>query len=218
MARRHLFTDEAGDFAFNPGPKASRYFIVCSVTMEDCSIGESLLRLRRELEWAEMPLGDAFHASTDKQAVRDEVFKVLADERFRIDATILEKSKAQPHIRASSAVFYQYAWFYHFKGFGRTIAPPGTELHLTTASIGTKKNQAAYTTAVNNVVQQVIPNVKWVTTFTKAASDPCLQVADYCTWAIQRKWERNDPRSYDLIKHRIFSEFDLWRFGDTHYY
>jgi hypothetical protein len=27
-------------------------------------------------------------------------------------------------------------------------------------------------------------------------SDPCLQVADYCTWAIQRKWERGDERSH----------------------
>jgi len=49
-------------------------------------------------------------------------------------------------------------------------------------------------------------------------SDPCLQVADYCVWAIQRKWERDDSRSYDLIKDKIESEFDVWSIGSTHYY
>jgi hypothetical protein len=46
-----------------------------------------------------------------------------------------------------------------------------------------------------------------------SASDPCLWVADYCTWAIQRKWERGDTRSDDLIKDRIRSEFDIWERG-----
>jgi hypothetical protein len=49
-------------------------------------------------------------------------------------------------------------------------------------------------------------------------SDPCLQVADYCTWAIQRKWERNDNRSYDLISGKLESEYDVWAIGRTYHY
>ena len=49
-------------------------------------------------------------------------------------------------------------------------------------------------------------------------SDPCLQIADYCTWAIQRKWEGNDPRSHVLIADKIRSEFDVWQRGTTYYY
>jgi hypothetical protein len=37
-------------------------------------------------------------------------------------------------------------------------------------------------------------------------SEPCLVVADYCTWAIQRKWERDDQRSHELIAGKIASE------------
>ena len=51
-----------------------------------------------------------------------------------------------------------------------------------------------------------------------AASDPCLQVADYCCWAIGRKWERGDTRSYDLIATKIQSEFDLFRRGAARHY
>ena len=40
-------------------------------------------------------------------------------------------------------------------------------------------------------------------------SEPCLVVADYCTWAIQRKWERNDSRSQVLLADKIASETEI---------
>lgn len=123
----------------------------------------------------------------DKQEVRDRVFEAISSEQFRIDATVLEKSKAQPQVVATKERFYQYAWFYHFKHIAPIIIQDARELHMTTVSIGTKKGRAIYTNAVNNVVQQVLSDVCRVTTFAQAATDPCLQLVDYCTWAIQRK-------------------------------
>jgi hypothetical protein len=40
-------------------------------------------------------------------------------------------------------------------------------------------------------------------------SEPCLVVADYCTWAIQRKWERHDARSQSLLHDKIASETEI---------
>jgi hypothetical protein len=218
MPRKFIFTDEAGDFAFKRGPNISRYFIVCSVTLDTCDVGEVLLRLRRQLAWERAPVGDYFHATEDKQATRDRVFEAIRREPFRVDATILEKSKAQPHISADDTTFYKYAWWYHFKHIGPQIAHRADELHITTATLGTKKRQAIYTAAVNDVIQQVLKRTAWVTTFTPAGCDPCLQIADYCTWAIQKKWERGDERSYALIQARIATEYNLWRRGTRHYY
>jgi hypothetical protein len=45
-----------------------------------------------------------------------------------------------------------------------------------------------------------------------------LQVADYCAWAIMRKWERGDTRSYDMIKDRVTYEYDVWEKGTDHHY
>jgi hypothetical protein len=45
-----------------------------------------------------------------------------------------------------------------------------------------------------------------------------LQIADYLTWAVYRKWDRNDSRSYDLIRKFVQSEFDIFRTGTTYYY
>lgn len=231
MSRLYLFADEAGDFEFSRKANASRYFVVCTISLEKCDVGHALLNLRRELAWRKAPLGDYFHATTDKQPIRDDVFKAICGHDFYIQATIMEKSKAQSHVRATKERFYQYGWLYHLRhGVRRLLEPsfledlglaepkPTPELLVTAASVGTKKGQRLFTNAVNDVAQQTMRGHKWVTSFCPSAADPCLQVTDYCTWAIQRKWERGDTRAYDLIKDRITYEFDLWQRGDLHYY
>ena len=69
-----------------------------------------------------------------------------------------------------------------------------------------------------DVMQQTINHQIWATAFPRAMAEPCLQVADYCAWAIQRKWERNDTRSYDKIRNKIRREYDLFERGSRHYY
>ena len=217
MARHFIFADEAGDFTFSRGPNISRYFIVCTVTMPSCEIAHDLLSLRRELVWKKMPVRDFFHATVDK-AVRDAVYEAIRGHKFKVQATIMEKSKARRHVRETKHRFYQYGWLYHFR---HSLAPHIShedEYLITAASVATRKGQAVFTSAVNDVVQQHLSRDNWRTDFWPCAHDPCLQVADYCTWAVQRKWERGDEKSYALIKDRLTYEFDLWSRGTNHTY
>lgn len=177
-----------------------------------------MLALRRDMAWRGLPVGEQLHATADKNDVRREVFSLLSGQDFRIDVTILEKSKAQPHTRKSPDTFYKYAWFYHFKHVGPALLAGVTEAHIFAAALGTKKGQAVYTAAVNDVIQQIVQRQQWATSFPRAAAEPCLQIADYCAWAIQRKWERGDTWAYDLISNKIKTEYDLWRMGAKHYY
>jgi hypothetical protein len=217
--RKYLFADESGDFEFSNKHNVSRFYIICTVTCSACDIGTRLLDLRRQLAWDKQPLGEYFHACEDKQVVRDRVFALLRDQDFQIDATIMEKRKAQPQVRATNASFYKYGWYYHFRSIAkRVFHQPTAELLITAASVGTRKQQAIFTSTVNDVVQQVATGNRWSTYFCPSAADPCLQVADYCAWAIQKKWERNDFRSYDLIRHKIRREYDLWSHGTKTYY
>lgn len=217
--RKFLFADEAGDFEFKDKPNVSRYFIICTVACDGCDYAHALMDLRRELAWRKAPLGDYFHACEDKQEVRNAVFDAISRFDIRVDATILEKRKAQPQTRSSAPCFYQYGWYYHLKHVAAALlGAPANELMVTAASVGTRRSQAAFTTTVNNVVQQTARRTTWATYFCPSAADPCLQVADYCAWAIQRKWERSDLRSYDRIRSKIRSEYDLWARGSRYYY
>jgi len=114
MARVHVFADEAGDFTFLRQRGASTYFIIGTVTMADCSAGEELLALRRELAWRGTVL-EGFHATNDRQWVRDQVYDLISRSDIRIDVTILDKSKRHSHVRADPVYFYKTALYQHFK-------------------------------------------------------------------------------------------------------
>lgn len=216
MADRYVFADEAGNFDFSRGHGASRYFILCTVASHHCEAGDALLALRRDLGWRGLHLDQVFHATEDPQAVRDEVFALLADMDCWIDATVLEKCKAQPHLR-DEAQLYKMAWYLHFKYLARQM-DSSDRLFVAASSLGTKKARGALHTAVDDVVRQLSPCRSHRVAFWPANSDPCLQVADYCTWAVQRKWEKADDRSHILIAPKIRSEFDVWQLGRVNYY
>lgn len=220
--RRFVFADEAGCFEFRRGQNVSRYFIVCAIALPSCDIGLDLLRLRRDLLWDGVQLPDGyFHATKDSQLVRDKVFEVLNAHNFEVYAQVLEKSKAQAQIRESKHRFYKHAWYYLFRStMHRIVTNLEDQLMVTAASVGVKKERADFSDAVRDVIKQTqrLDAGSWRTAFVASAADPCLQAADYCTWAIQRKWERGDTRSYDLISHKIVYEFDTWARGRMHYY
>lgn len=219
MSRLHVFADEAGTFDFRTGPNISKHFIVCTVVMPSCDVANDLLVLKRELGWDQSKHGDYFHAATDTQATRDAVIALIQNYDFTIQATIMEKRKSQPSTRGTDDRFYKHGWYNHFKwGMTKPLAT-ADKAHITAASIGTKKKQDTFTDAIRDVIRQTEgPKKKMRVSVWPCATDPCLQVADYCTWAIQRKWELNDTRSYDLLKARVTYEYDLFVKGTSYYY
>jgi hypothetical protein len=221
MPNKFIFADEAGCFTFNRDPNVSKFFILCTVLMDDCSVGTSLLNLRRDLAWkGGFELGEYFHATTEKQAVRDEVFRVIMSHDFTVQATVMEKCKAQPQVKESKARCYKYAYYFHFKYGIIPLLNKQSEALVTTASLGQRKERVAFQSAVSDVMNQTKRAKEWKADFMPCHADPCLQVADYCAWAIQRKWESNgkDVRSYDIIKNRILYEYDLFKPGTKQYY
>lgn len=214
----YLFSDEAGCFTFNKNPNVSRYFILCTVTTNSLGMAEALFRLRHDLLREGLPVGDCFHATTDAQVVRDRVYAEIMKHDFAFQTTICEKSKAQPQVRVSKARFYKYPWYYHFKN---GIAPhlgKDDRLVVTAAAIETKKEKATYLASLEDVVAQSAPKIPWVVDFRPALACYMLQVADYCAWATQRKWERGDDRSHKLVAERETYSYELWRHGTKHYY
>lgn len=216
MGRVYLFSDEAGNFDFRTGRGATKYFILGTVVMTDTDVGHELIELRRELAWQGVGLESCFHATEDKQVVRDAVFDVLDGADFRADFTVFEKSKTQPH-RQNMEGFYKLAWFMHMKHVGPKVIGRRDEVLVVAASLGTKKRRRAIRLGIEDVISQVTPR-PWEVAFWPADSDPCLQVADYCTWAVQRKWEGGDDRSYKRIENKIATEYDIFWWGNHHYY
>lgn len=219
VMRKYVYADESGNLDFSLKAGASRFFIVTTVMLEDHAIAAELSGLRRDLAWQGHKLPRGFHATEDSQAVRDAVFGVIQSHRFRVDSTIIEKRKSQPQWRTSELRFYQYTWLYHMRYITpRIVTSAQDEVLLVAATVGTKQKAASFNQAIEDVVRQSAPNTAMKSAYWPAYSDVCLQIADYCSWAIQRKWESGDDRSYRLIHSRIASEYNLFARGNWYYY
>lgn len=216
--RLHLFVDESGNFDFSRKRDASRYFILAAATLPDCSeVNARLSELRHRMAWEGHDHPGPFHAAHDPAPVRERVFSLIESLDVRVDALLLEKAKAMPHIRATDERFYQHAWFYLMKYVAPRLSCD--ELLVVTASLGNKKKKRlAFYEAVRDVVRQVGGQTTYRTACWEASSDGCLQVADYCGWAIQRKWETGDPGPHGRIASKIMSEYDLFGAGAKMYY
>jgi len=207
MSTVYLFGDEAGNFDFSGGPGASRYFILTTVTTGNCQAGDRLQALRRRLAWQGVHLGAVLHATEDPQTVRDAVFRMLALCEMRIDATIISK-RSIPEAMRDPQTLYRHVWHEHFARIAPDIAMRGDRLLAVASDLGTRKRRGAFHVAVDEAVRASARCTHRVA-FWPNMSEPCLVVADYCTWAIQRKCEREDSRSQVLLLDKIASETEI---------
>lgn len=215
---RMVYADESGNLDFKRQKGASRYFSLVTLTCgQDGALAGELRELRRELALEGIDIHDGFHANVDPPDIRDRVFNVLERHSMRLDATLLDKPKAEPQVRRSEEWFYRFAWYFHMKHVGPRLVKPGELLHVVAATVGTRRKRQGFAGAVKAVMNQVMPGVG-VAADWSAKTDYCLQAADYCAWAIFRKWEHGDASWYQRIRPAIQTEFDLFATGSKEYY
>lgn len=214
---QYIFTDEAGNFDFSS--KGSKYFIVVAVSMRDCSIGSRLIDLRHALAMESVTLLDGgFHATEDRQHVRDRVYSTIQGAPLSIDAAVLEKRKTYPHIASNNLYLYELAWHLLFKYIAPRRCSKDEELLFIASSIGTTARKRQFKSAIESVVCQHNICRRHATAFWTTSSHPCLQIADYCAWAVQRWKERGDDRSYTLISSQVTSCFEPFASSQIEFY
>lgn len=215
----YIFIDEAGNFDFSAG--GTSHFILSCVSRERpfpdysefITLKYDLVEAGRDIEY--------FHASEDAQVVRDGVFEIISRHLagMRIDAVIVEKRKANPVIREPTRFYPRMLGYLLRYVLERYPLDQIKEVLVFTDRIPVKGKRNAVEKAVKVTLAAMLPRTARYRLFHHdSKSNFQLQIADYCTWAIYRKWDRGDLRSYDLIRVAVASEFDIFRTGTTIYY
>jgi hypothetical protein len=215
----YVFLDESGNLDFtNMG---TRYFIIGSVTIERPfhPYGD-LAELKYDLAEQGTAL-EYFHASENAQRVRNQVFTVIQKHLngIAIDSTIVEKRKTHPTLQELEK-FYPKMLGYHLRYVleQHRLAEYGGVL-IYTDRLPIKRKREAIEKAVKQTLSDMLQNtVNYRLLHHDSKSNFNLQIADYCTWAIYRKWDNNDERSYALVSRAVRSEFDIFRTGKNFYY
>lgn len=216
MATLNIFIDESGSFDFSP--KGSKYFILTALAAVDCdTVFSEFYALKHALGCEE------FHATDDQQAVRNQMYELL--ERhclhgcFSIDSIIAQKNRVNPAIR-EDAVFYAkllrilLRWVFRCRAT-REI----DQINVWAARIGTHKKKAVFEKTVKTyLANDLKARIPYKLLIHASASHPLLQVADYCCWAVAKKWKDNELRPYQKIRGALKTEFEVFRSGTIEYY
>lgn len=215
----YIFLDEGGDFNFSP--TGTKFFTITSVAkVRPFLVSRALHSLKYDLMEEGFDV-ETFHASEDKQKTRDRVFAIIQAnlETPVIDSLVVEKRKTGPALQVP-AKFYPRMMGYLLKYVLERANMRGiSEVIIVTDSIPLQKKRKAIEKAIKLTLRAELPEgIPFRVLHHASKSSFGLQIADYCNWAIYRRWQRDDTRSYDLIKHGIRSEFDIFRNGEKIYY
>lgn len=206
----------------------SEFFILGKVDVKDpVRVGTELDSVRRQLlsdpyfkDVPSMQVGQkktaiGFHAKDDLPEVRREVFKWLVDQPIRFYAVVRDKNaitaKVLAHNRKNPAYRYHPNQLYDrcvsqlFRE--RLHKHDGYKIHFA------KRGSSDRTDALRKALEAARTSFyrKWGITGTapieivpaKSSDVVCLQVADYCLWALQRFYERGEDRFLNLLADKI---------------
>jgi hypothetical protein len=203
----YTFLDEGGNFNFTS--TGTKYFTMTALTVSRPFPWDGPLLALKYDEIERFLERDCFHATEDKQAVRNKVFAIIADHLadLRVDAVIVEKSTIKPETQPIERFYPAVLGDLLRHVISTTDLRAYAELIVVTDALPVQKKRQAVEKAIKETLADALPQgVPYRTYHHESKAWMSLQVADYCNWAIYKKWDRGDGRSYNIIRSAIQSE------------
>ncbi len=221
----YIFLDEGGNFDFSI--KGTKYFTLTSLTTTRNwqEIYQKLDNARYELiEWGINQ--EYFHCCEDNSRVKNKVFGIIDEfnniesDVFRVDTIVVEKRKTGTKLQDEKH-FYAKILGMILKYIFKSVSSKNfSEIIVITDQLPLKRKKDAFEKAIKiNLAEELKPiGIRYRIFHHSSKSHFGLQIADYCNWAVQRKWERGEKEYFDKIKPLIKKEFDVFKSGKTFYY
>jgi hypothetical protein len=210
----YIFLDEAGNLDFSRN--GTKYFVLGGITKErPFHAYKELTELKYDLVEHGMNL-EYFHAAEDNQAVRNQVFDIIEKNLADVaaDAIIVEKQKVVAHLRAEEQFYPKVLGTLLREILRQYPLAEFAEVIVFTDSLPVSRKRAAVEKGVKMILAAMLPtSVRYRVQHHASKSNLDLQIADYCTWAIYRKWNIQDARSFQRIKTAVRREWDVLQAG-----
>jgi len=211
----YIFLDESGNLDFSR-TGTLHYVLAAVVTECPLELSQRLQRLKYLLLQEDNDI-EYFHASEDKQAIRDEVISEICTMKDDLNVHFIhaQKTKAYPALQ-NSVAFYgklgltliRFIVGWRTSGFDKVIIVFDKAL--------TNKEQKAF-------LGQLKPELKklgkpYRIYFHRTLSDFNGQVADYLAWSKYVSLEKNELRPLNALAEIPMTHFDLFRRGTKEWY
>ena len=214
----YIFVDEAGDMDFSA--KGSRHYMFnFLVKKRPFNLHEYISSYRYSLLERNLdPLNgsrldiEAFHAHKDNKYIKEELFNIISTfnkESVKVYSYILEKPKVEPTKRKEKDRFYIDNLNYSIQRLLDKLEID-TNFIIITDRLPVHKNKGKQVGALKKGIKEYIKNnalnIRYDIFHHASASSANLQIVDYISWAIFRKYERGDDSYYKRIENYILDE------------
>ena len=210
----YIFLDESGDLGFNFNKrKTSKYFIITFLFTENKRPLEKIVKkIHSELQKKYKRKIGVLHAVKEKPITRVRLLRKLVEKDCSIMVIYLNKSKVYVKLRDEKHILYNYVTNILLdRILNRKILPLHQGLKLIASRKETNKflndNFKIY---LNNQIKNR-HNVDLDIEIRTPHQEKALQVVDFVSWAIFRKYEYGDESYYEIFKNKIIEENGLFK-------
>ncbi|MGR3179311.1 MAG: DUF3800 domain-containing protein [Candidatus Anammoxibacter sp.] len=236
---RFYFVDEAGDLTlFNKNGKVlvgtegcSRYFVLGVTQINNPHETRlAIEKLRKEIlsdsylkniASVHKKTNISFHAKDDCPEVRMKVYKLIKNLDVKVYCIIRRKESILETVKKNNE--NDCSWLYNqnkiydscVKRLFKDRLHSSDVNHITFARRGKSDRNKILTEELNKAKSNFKKTYgKPVISITKVASnypsnESCLQITDYCLWALQRLYERDQERYFDYLRDKFIRVIDL---------
>jgi hypothetical protein len=204
MATLHIHLDESGNFTFSP--KGSRFYIFTAAwTYNPGPLAASLNALRfRLIKEGHGGNLSGFHACADPPLRREQVVNIIrAEPEWNFASIVVEKNKVNPSLYAAENFYPKFlTMVLNFVLRGR-VRPTTPLILIYTDTLPFSKPQAKAVEVVIKASCKAESKIPFHVLHHRIEGNYWIQVADYCSWSICRKWEFNDPTFYGQLRCKL---------------
>jgi len=226
----YIFVDEAGDMDFSVN--GSKYYMFnFLVKQRPFKVHEHIANYRYTLLERNLETSNArrldieyFHAHNDNKYIKDELFNTISTfekEKVKVYSYILEKPKVNPQKRKEKERFYIDNLNYSIQRLLQKLQIDKNFIIITNR-LPVQKNKKKQVGALKKGIKEYIKSndlhIRYDIFHHASASSANLQIVDYISWAIFRKYERGEDSYYDKIKMYILDEDMMTKNREVNHY
>lgn len=212
----YIFLDESGDLGFDfKKQKTSKYFIVTLVfTKEKVVLDKMVKKIFKGFSKIEIKNHNGIlHAYKENPKTRQKLLNIFHEKKVAdIIVIYLNKSKVYTRLQDEKHVLYNYVTNILLdRVCTKKLIPTNEKIKIIASRRETNKflNENFKSYLKNQIKNNHKLDIE--IEIRTPSAEKGLQVADIVSWAIFRKYEREDDSYYNLIKQDIVEENSLFR-------
>lgn len=207
----YIFLDESGDLGFKE--QSSKWFIFSIVLTNDHRKIEKIMKkVHKDLKKKYRKIKE-LHAYHSQPITRKRVLRALAGlDDLKIMCIVLNKEKVYVDLRNQKKYLYNYtANILLDRLHNKKILKPNDEVLIYIDQRDTNKFLRESFEKYLSENLKIRGASKFKIKIKPSHTEKCLQAVDFVSWAIFRKYEKNDEEYYKIIKTKLVEENLLFK-------